>query len=239
MLQVSEAALLEVWDRGAAQALPARALALLALTEPGVTVEALAMWPLGRRDRAILELRERLWGDQVHALAACPDCGRQAELDFRTHDIYAPFASAGPIAIEAAGVSLRLRPLTTRDLLAPVTNHAQLIAQCLVGRDAATEGALAVAVDGLTEAELDACARALAEADPQADIELRLTCADCGAMWDAPFDTAAFVWRELDDWARRTLREIARLAAAFGWTEDAVLRLSSRRRQHYLALVSE
>ncbi len=239
MQTVSEAALLEVWDRCAGQLLPARALALLTLAEPGEAVETLADWPLGRRDRALLALRERLWGERMSALASCPACGAQAELSFSTRDVYAPFAAAEPFTIQASGIPVRLRAITTRDLLAQFSGRAGLVARCRVSAGNHTDGSTALAQQDLPEQAIEACAHALAEADPQADIELHLTCAECAAIWDAPFDTAAFVWRELDDWAGRTLREIARLASAFGWTEDAVLRLTPRRRQHYLALVSE
>jgi hypothetical protein len=45
------------------------------------------------------------------------------------------------------------------------------------------------------------------------------------------------VWRELDDWAQRTLREIHVIAGAYGWSEDEILQLSARRRQMYVEMI--
>ena len=68
-------------------------------------------------------------------------------------------------------------------------------------------------------------------------MQLDLTCPACGHAWQAPFDIATFVWRELDDWAQRTLREIHVIAGAYGWSEDEILQLSARRRQIYVEMI--
>ena len=84
-----------------------------------------------------------------------------------------------------------------------------------------------------------ALARTVAECDPQADIDLELTCPACGAQWRTPFDITGFLWRELEAWAMRTLRETHLLASAYGWSEADILALSAWRRQHYLDLVGD
>jgi hypothetical protein len=50
------------------------------------------------------------------------------------------------------------------------------------------------------------------------------------------FDIASFLWRETHGWAQGTLRDVHGLAAAYGWREEDVLRLSPTRRQIYLEL---
>lgn len=89
------------------------------------------------------------------------------------------------------------------------------------------------------EALETALARTVADWDPQADIELALTCPACGAQWRTPFDITAFLWRELEAWAMRTLRETHLLATAYGWSEEDILALSAWRRQHYIGLIGD
>ena len=83
-----------------------------------------------------------------------------------------------------------------------------------------------------------AITQAMLQADPQALIELQLNCPNCGHTWTALFDIANFLWRELDAWARRTLRDVHKLASAYGWSETQILALSPTRRRLYLELVS-
>ena len=84
---------------------------------------------------------------------------------------------------------------------------------------------------------VEAAGEALAQADPMADLRLGLTCVACGHAWQSPFDTASFLWTELDAWAARILREVHTLASAYGWTERDILSLSPGRRAQYLEMV--
>ena len=77
----------------------------------------------------------------------------------------------------------------------------------------------------------------MAAADPQADVELALSCPACGHAWPAAFDIASFLWTEVDAWARVLLHEIHALASAYGWREADILALSPRRRRAYLELI--
>ncbi|HXI74354.1 MAG TPA: hypothetical protein VNG94_02120, partial [Pyrinomonadaceae bacterium] len=84
----------------------------------------------------------------------------------------------------------------------------------------------------------DAVAKRMAEADPQADLRLDLSCPACGHRWQALFDIDSFFWSEINAWAQRVLTEVHALASAYGWRERDILDLSPRRRQFYLGLVS-
>jgi hypothetical protein len=78
----------------------------------------------------------------------------------------------------------------------------------------------------------------MVQADPQADVQLALTCPACGHQWEATFDIASFFWSEIDSWAHRILREVHTLASAYGWREADILAMSPQRRQLYLEMVS-
>ena len=79
----------------------------------------------------------------------------------------------------------------------------------------------------------------MAEADPQADIQLALSCPACGHQWLSTFDIVSFFWSEINAWAYRILREVHILASAYGWREADILAMSPYRRQLYLEMVSK
>ena len=95
-----------------------------------------------------------------------------------------------------------------------------------------------VAADALPAPIVTAISARLAEADPLADLRLGFSCPACSHAWSDPLDIVAYLWRELDSWALRVLREVHTLAHAYGWTEDTILGLSPARRRHYLDLVA-
>lgn len=236
------AALLDAWERGLRRPLAARALALLAAAHPTRAEAELAALPLGARDALLLDLREALFGPELTALAACPGCGEQLETQFPVAAIRVAEGAGAQCEIDlrAAGHALRCRLPASADLLAIPAGadeseaRAILLARCVVearGKDGAEvlPGALSAAVVARVSA-------ALAEADPQAAVDLALECPACGAGFAAAFDTAAWLVAEVHAWAQRMLDEVAVLARAFGWREADVLALGPARRGAYLEL---
>jgi hypothetical protein len=88
-----------------------------------------------------------------------------------------------------------------------------------------------------SEQELDDIGRALALADPHAEIRLPLQCPACGHGWEETLDIASFTWEEIEARARRLLFDVHTLASAYGWTEAEILSLGASRRARYLELV--
>ena len=79
----------------------------------------------------------------------------------------------------------------------------------------------------------------MADADPQADVQLAMTCPTCGQTRKAAFDIASFFWSEIERWSLRMFREVHTLATAYGWREKEILGMSAWRRQVYLQLVGQ
>jgi hypothetical protein len=100
---------------------------------------------------------------------------------------------------------------------------------------------LSVPAVGMPDAVLRALETAMADtvaaADPQAEIELALTCPACGLLWRTPFDVVNFLWQEIDAWAASLLGEVHILASNYGWSERDILALSPLRRAYYLDLI--
>ncbi len=240
MSRVSERELLDLWERGLSATPFARSSALLALAAPEADTAALERLPLGERERRLLGFRRHLFGRQMSAIAICPSCGERHEVDLDVDLVLDSAKEAPPAQLEArdGNTVLRLRLLTGADLktAAAAPDHASMLfSLCVVD---AHEGEHAVPVESLPSSSRAAVAAALSEADPLADVMFVLSCQACRCEWTQPLDTAAYLWLELEAWARRMLRDVHALARAYGWTEAETLHLSPWRRRAYIALAS-
>lgn len=237
----SETQLLTAWERGLTAGPSGRAMVLTALVAPAADADSLRRLTIGQRDGLLLQLRAQLFGPQLTCVALCPACVERVELDLTVEAITFPPPGDPQTPVEAScdGYRALMRPPQLADLLAverelPEVRRMVLMSHCLV---AAEREGTALTIADLPGSLLAMLATQLAAADPQADVELELRCPACGHAWSAIFDIAGFLWRELDGWARRTLRDVHTLALAYGWSEDAILALSSGRRAAYLEMV--
>ena len=77
------------------------------------------------------------------------------------------------------------------------------------------------------------------ERDPQAEVQIDMTCPQCQYHRPSLFDVSRFLWTEIQAQAKRLLREVHILARAYGWRETEILALSNVRRQFYLEMMAE
>ena len=89
----------------------------------------------------------------------------------------------------------------------------------------------------LPQTSIGTVLQAMADADPQADVQIALSCSNCGHSWPLAFDIVSHLWGEIEDWAHRMLREVGRLASAYGWSEQEILMMSALRRRRYIELI--
>ncbi len=237
----TERQLLEAWESAPAASPMDRADVLLALARPEISPEALSQLPLGERERALLELRHSLLGPRMTALAACPRCGERHDVEFDIDALLDAFPARAPLTVRVrhGGLTLTLRPLTVGDQAeAARLPDAADVARALFTRCVVEARRREQPVDpgAIPAGARAAVARALATADPLAQLSTDLTCSKCGEHWSVELDTAAYLWRELRDWAEGVLWDVHTLARAYGWTEDDVLRLSPQRRALYVSL---
>lgn len=241
MRALSVPELLRVWESGLTQGSVERALLLLGAACPDTPGESLASLTIGQRDAGLLTLREWTFGSRVDSVVPCPECGQRLELAFDVADVRVSAGQeAAEVAMTVADYNLRLRPPNSRDVAAIAAEGSlddkrrALFGRCLVAADC---GGQAVTADALPAVAMQAAAERLAEADPQADVQLDVAC-PCGKRWHAAFDIVSFFWAEIEAWACRILREVHVLASAYGWSERDILALSTARRQFYLAMVA-
>ena len=242
MRRLSTSELLSVWEKAASERRSAWPITMIAAACPDQKPEDLARLSIGQRDSRLLDLREWMFGPKLSLLSTCEACDARLELsvlvkNLRTGQREQP---AAPLSVKAGGFHVELKVPDSFDLdaaaehLDPAAARMVLLERCVNG---VTRGEEPVTVSELPAEVLDAIAARMAEADPQADIQLTMACPSCGHRWQAIFDIAAFFWRELDAWAIGILKEVHALARAYGWSERDILMMSRVRRQAYLDLV--
>jgi len=243
MHALSASQLIDLWERGQEQPATRRALLLLKAACTDETPAVLAALPVGRRDVRLLRLRARTFGSVLESEVRCPACSERLEFSVDVDELLADADEepVEPMHLQREGYEITFRLPGSSDLLdlalGPEPPEARaLLGRCLLhiscqGKD--------TDVEALPEAVASAVSEAMAEADPYADLHLALACPACGHAWQAPFDVVAYFWVELEGWGQRLLREVHRLARAYGWREADILAMSAWRRQQYLNLLNE
>jgi hypothetical protein len=243
-----EAAMLDAWEEGAGARPARRALLLLALAAPEEAMEELVGLHLGEQNRRLLQLRVRCFGPSLQAVTACPECAIPVEVTLDARELLSlatrdsgdqdgGFEDPSPPLLweEMEGRRLGFRVPTVGDVLAlseaDGASGIALLERCLEGEG---EGSVTLSRD-----MVERIAVRMAEEDPLAELELALSCPDCGGAWNVPLDLPAYLWSEVDGWARRTLDQLHGLALAYGWTEGETLSLPPRRRRAYLERIQD
>lgn len=237
--------LLNVWEQGLNQPLLQRALMLLVAAFPDRSPDGFATLSIGERDLLLMQLRERLFGQQLSNTAVCPQCNERTEWQSRIADFVIDTersdTQADRFELQTEGYQLRFRLPNSLDIAAVAnaggTENAaqQLLLRCVLE---VKRGGVNCATEPLPEVVIQALTERIESLDPRADIRIHLTCPGCGHSWCALFDIASFLWAEINGWAERTLQMVYRLAAAYGWSEQDILNLSPVRRQLYLGMVA-
>lgn len=194
---------------------------------------------VGDRDLLVLELRRLTFGSRVAAVLGCPACGAKMDVDFDLDAVPVELRPQTPVfevpVEQERGPPrpVRFRLPTGADQEAvlgfePEAAAAALLERCLL--DAPGE---------LAPEQREAVGDAMERLTPRVEIELGLSCPECGAAFDAPFDLTAFFYAELRATSRLLLREVHSLALFYHWSEAEILGLTRAKRRAYLALLSD
>lgn len=245
MRALSDLDLLEVWEAGLHQHPLERALILLERTSPDQPPSNLAALPLGEINRRLLRLHSQLFGPHLEGTVACPKCGTHLEFSSDASSFQSPSpteTSPRSIHVDAPPWHVEARLSTWADLAAAARGdqvsdaRRLLVNRCVT---AAKRGdAPILAPTELPDEIIDRLAGALAAADPDAEILLRMNCHDCHHAWDSALDPVDFLWTRLASQAKTLLLDVHTLAGAYGWSERDILGLGPVRRQAYLEMVA-
>jgi hypothetical protein len=242
---LSDAALLDIWERCDHLHPLDQALALLETACPDISRQALAELSIGRRDSLLLRLREATLGPSLAGHGHCPACTQEVEFQIGIGDLCALQPHQSPTSHWTLSITpgrLQGRLPNSLDLAAvagcddPGVARRTLALRCLQSTQPADQP---LDPDDLSEESMSALGAHIADADPLADIQLHFRCPACDHQWEQTLDITIFFWREISERARRLLRQIHLLAWAYGWREKEILALPPRRRKYYLDMVSQ
>ncbi len=237
--------LLYVWEQGLNQPLLQRVFILLVTAFPEIQSDSLVNLSIGQRDKRLMQLRESLFGQQLLNTAVCPNCGQRMEWESRIADFIDQATenslTVNKFDLNADGYSLQFRLPNSLDLAAVVNSgnneiaQQKLLSRCLLkiehdGKNC-EHGQLPASIIQQVVDQIEML-------DPHADISIKLNCSECAHNWDVLFDIDSFLWTEINDWAEKMLQTVHKLAAAYGWSENDILKLTPVRRQLYIGMLS-
>lgn len=232
------AVLLTAWEAGAAEAPVDRSPSLLrslGLLPPGSAIERLTV---GQCDVSLLGLRRELFGDRLEAVATCPECNTEVELEVSISALEDGLRAVErrPAELQQDGFAVSYRLPLNEDLSAlarqaDVDGITELLSRCVL--DAHGPHGDAVPAGELPEVVGEAVLGAMADSDPGASVELAVTCI-CGHEWLDELDIRTIVWADLTDWVGRTLAAVHALARYYGWSETEILSMPAWRRRWYM-----
>ena len=242
MHALSNADFLSLWERGRRLHPLDQGLLAIHASFPELSGESVADWPLGRRNRALVELRCFHFGSALQCWTSCPQCGEKLELNMDARELIqqSPEAQASnpqPVkTVTVRGQTFRLP--TSRDL-------ARVASEMTSGQDDAAVRLLEVCRVHESESreqnwsnqDVEEIGERMAAADPLAEIVLAFPCPVCSNTCNEVLDLPSFLWTEMEAEVRRLFFEIHTLASAYGWTEGEILKLSDARRRLYLEMV--
>ncbi|MBV9365340.1 MAG: hypothetical protein JOY89_13945 [Solirubrobacterales bacterium] len=230
--------LLSAWEAGAAEAPLDRAPSLLRSLGEIPPDQNLGAMTVGQCEARLFELRRALFGDLLEAVATCPTCGADVELNLSLAELGPPLAehASAAITLRQSNHAVAFRVPCNDDLrrlgaAEPEQAIGELVERCLI--EARTADGHPVAAAQLPLELQQAILEAMAAADPGAQTLLEVTC-PCGAAWVDELDIRSVVWTDLTDWVGRTLTEVHQLARAYGWAEAEILGMGAWRRRWYL-----
>lgn len=232
-MDLSDAELLHLWEAGSARHAIDRDLLLLSLAMPALAPERLADVPLGRRNVAIMDLRQAYCGERLDGWVDCTGCGERMEFSLSAAQLPTTAPPQGEVQVAGLG----FRAPSSRDLVKALAHsdpgeaaHA-LLQACAhtpqaLPEDRAALGELLLAVEQAIEAH-----------DPWTELSIAMTCPACGEANDFTLDAGDLLWEALCARVEHLLDDVHDLARAYGWSQAEVLALSPAARQGYLRRV--
>jgi len=198
-------------------------------------------WTASRRLQALLTVVIRSQGPALDVGTTCPEpnCGELLELPVRLPD-FEHVGEHEPIRCSpAGGTDLSLRLPTGSDqrywLENGLTDAAALASRLVVGVD----GVAPNSTWQVDSAWLDVIEATLSAADPLNDITIDSCCPHCGLRFNLELDLELELLTQLEHRQQALFDDVHRIASAYHWTEEQILRLSRERRRAYLARIDE
>jgi hypothetical protein len=210
------------------------------------TVPALRSLTAGDREAILLHLRAAAFGDRLSCVVDCPECSSRMDVELSVAELLVPpyadpqerYATTFIADGRRCDVSFRLptgADLESATGAANVEDAARrLLERCIetVTLDGEPSDGLPVDASGEVSA-------AMARLDPQAELQLVMTCPECEQAFSAALDAATLLLEELTPTSDRLYQEVHALALHYHWSEREILGLDVPRRRRYLELLAD
>lgn len=214
------------------------------------------------RQYLLLKLREATFGSRIEGTLACPwpHCGAKIDVDFSTGEIpvtgyeaveatYQVELSAEVAPADAEGrplrtITFRLPNGADQEALGdeltrnPARALTRLFERCLTGNDEEGRGA-DVLVERLSPRARQTIEQAMAARAPHLELEMDLTCPECGRSFKAPFDLQDFFFGEVRTSRDLLLRQVHYLAYHYHWSEREILEMPRDKRLDYIEVLAD
>lgn len=234
MHTLSPSQLLQIWEKGKSLSPIERSHTLLTMALPHLTMEQINQLSVGECHQQLLNIRTALFGKLLDCLADCPECEETLEFTLDADDWSSQTEAAQDFTIQLHDKTCFFRLITLADLKqaaqekTPAAAAKILIERCLTNPENHWD------TTNLSDDTLEALAEQLKRHDPAAEWSVNLSCPACEASWQMSFNITAFLWDEIQAYAKELLQQIHCLAQAYGWNENTIFKLSDQRRQYYL-----
>ena len=188
------------------------------------------------RDRLLAAIYRYTYGTRIAGTVTCRSCGKSFDLDFDLLELQAalqPAETPAPVQdnghiVFALADGRRFRLPTGEDEMAvwhlsADAALAELLRRCVLEGDPSVD-----------PEPIQATMKAVA---PLMDADLDGHCPECGENQAIHFDIQSYLLSALQAEQPRLIREIHRLATAYGWTLSEILTLTRSQRQAYVKLI--
>ncbi len=223
--------ILYAWELGINRSSIDRALVLLWAGMPEHS-SSHADLPLGLRDRHLLELRGKTFGDVLNCKTECPRCEEVLEFSLSVSVLSETLSIPTNENLQIGEEEFQLTPLTSRHMAEAAGSvdpeeASDMLREKICGRHASD----------IPETFKEELKNHIERRESGSELPLSFTCVNCDHRWSERFNIGNFFWIELEAKAKRLLAEISEIARTFGWSEKDILDLSPHRRQSYLSFV--
>ena len=240
MVPLGNAGLLSLWESGQMLHPLDRGLLVVRSALARTADESVTDWPLGARNEILAKIHYECFGALLQGWTECEACGEKLEFSVDSQALIRRQEDRNTEAIRVKGQTFRVP--TSRDLAQIAGEHdvetaaMRLRDSCRIP-DSETHCAEGEVMAAWSSEDLEELGERMMRADPLAEITLSFECPSCKSASEQTLDLPAFLWAEIDTYARRLFEEIHVLAAAYGWSEENILALSEARRALYLRMV--
>jgi hypothetical protein len=207
-----------------------------------LAAEQIRSLTVGDREALTLQLRRLTSGDRIHCVLNCPsaDCGQKLDLELRVSDLLTG-ASGRAEEFHEAEVADGDAQWRVRFRLPNGSDQEAAASLARADVNAAVDLLLArtAGEQELPEQVRQQLPQLMAELDPQAEIELQITCQECGEGFKVLFDAAGYFFQELKAGLPLLFHEVHLLAYHYHWSLREILAMGARTRRRYIRLLEE